>query len=143
MMDLDPDVRDKMVKIFGRFAHKEVPMTETKHTRKIGGEEYEFSDVRPSDENHPVLQDLRKTAKKCGVTLRVWWPGMIATMEFNRDRLNVHIEKGGDGKWRISERMNLDASPDIIRTMDEVIAQGLDSDLKVRKPFQLKKAPAP
>jgi hypothetical protein len=143
MLKMEESAREKMVKIFGRFMFAEVPLVEETKTYKIGGKEHTYNNIGLQDENHPVLVDLRKTAKECGMTVRVWWPGMIATMELDRDRLNVHIEKSADGKWRIAERMNLDASPNIIRTMDEVIARGLDQALQVRKPFQLRKAPAP
>ncbi|MEZ0259448.1 MAG: hypothetical protein ACAH80_00470 [Alphaproteobacteria bacterium] len=143
MMKMEESTRKKMVKIFGRFMQAEVPMTEQQRVMKVAGEEITFHEVNFTDVNHPVLVDLRKTAKQCGLDLRIWFPGMVGTMELNTNRLNVHIDKGTDGKWRISERMNFDASPSIIRTMDEIIARGLDKELTVRKPFQFKRAPAP
>jgi len=143
MMKMDEDTREKMVKIFGRFMFAEVPMVEEQRIHTIDGKDYPYENIRLASENHPVLEDLRNTAKECGMNVRVWWRGMAATMELNMDRLNVHIEKSADGKWRIAERMNLDASPNIIRTMDEVIARGIDMNLQVRKPLQLKKALTP
>lgn len=143
MMKMDEKTREKMVKIFGRFMFAEVPMVEETRTHTFAGKEHAYNEIRFADDKHPVLVDLRKTAKECGVNLRVWWPGMIATMEFDQNRLNVHLEKGADGKWRISEKMNLDASPAILRTMAEVIERGIDKSLTVRKPFQLKKALTP
>lgn len=140
---VDDATRERMVKIFGRFMHVEVPMIEQERILTVAGQDFPVTEINFVDKNHPVLVDLRKTAKECRLDLRVWFPGMVATMEFNAERLNVHIEKGTDGKWRISERMNFDASPNIIRTMDEIIARGIDKSMQVRKPFQLKKAPAP
>jgi hypothetical protein len=143
MMKMDEATRERMIKIFGRFIFAEVPLVEEKKTHTFLGKEHTYENISLADENHPVLVDLRKTAKECGMKVRVWWPGMIATMELDRDRLNVHLEKSADGKWRIAERMHLDASPDILRTMAEVIARGIDKSMTVRKPFQLKKALAP
>lgn len=143
MREMDEETRANMLKIFGRFIYAEIPIKEEIRTVPFAGQQVQIEDVRLADTNHPVLQDLRKTAKECGMDVRIWHPGMIATMEFNANRLNIHIEKSSDGKWRIAEHMNMDASPAIMQTMAEVIARGIDRAVNVRKPFQLKKAPKP
>jgi hypothetical protein len=141
--EADEKTREYMVKIFGRFMLAEIPMKEEMRVVPFAGQQVQIEEVSFADPKHPVLEDLRKTAKECGLNLRVWYPGMVATMELDTNRLNVHIEKHSDGKWRIAERMNLDASPAIMRSMAEIIARGIDSAMNVRKPLQLKRAPSP
>ncbi|MBI1215719.1 MAG: hypothetical protein GC185_07870 [Alphaproteobacteria bacterium] len=93
--------------IFNKFAGREVPMTETERKMTIGGKEYSFNEVRPADQNDPVLGEMRDEAKKHGLSLRVWWEGIMGTMDYRTDRVNAHIEKGNDGKWRVGQRFNI------------------------------------
>ena len=47
----------------------------------------------------------RKLSLKDG--LRVWWDGIMGTMDFRTNRVNAHIEKEADGKYRVSNRFNI------------------------------------
>lgn len=94
--------------IFNKFAGREVDMTERTQTidfKHVGKQT--FTVVEPADKNDPLLQEMRDEAKKHGLSLRLWWPGIAGTMDFRPDRVNAHIEKGADGKWRIGNKFNL------------------------------------
>jgi hypothetical protein len=51
--------------------------------------------------------EMSKTAERHGLSLRLWWPGRIGTMEINNSRVNAHIVQGDYGKWRIGENFNI------------------------------------
>ena len=93
--------------IFNKFAGREIDMNEVNRTITVGGQAYPYVDVQPADDNDPLLQDMENEAQKNGLSLRVWWPGMAGTMDYRLDRVNAHIEKGTDGKWRIGNRFDL------------------------------------
>jgi hypothetical protein len=89
--------------IFNKFAGKEVPMQEEKFT--IRGKTY--TQVKPADDKDPVINDMNAAASANGLKLRLWWPGMAGTMDFRTDRVNAHIEKAPDGKWRVSRDFHI------------------------------------
>src|SRR4051812_40315344 len=93
--------------IFNQFAGKEVPMAETSRTLNIGGKDYTFNEIAPANANDPTLEAMKKAANDKGLRLRVWWPGIMGTMDYDTRRVNAHIEKAQDGKWRVSNRFNL------------------------------------
>ena len=89
--------------IFNKFAGREVPM---KHEiKKVAG--YTFNEIHPALNPGPVLTEMQDTAKKNGLSLRVWWDGMAGTMDYRTDRVNAHIEEGADGKYRVASRFNI------------------------------------
>ena len=93
---------------FNKFAGKEVPMLEETKTIHLGMHgDYTHTEVKPANPKDPVLEAMQKTADKKGLSLRVWWPGMAGTADFRDDRVNAHIEKGGDGKWRVSPKFDI------------------------------------
>ena len=94
-----PDVS----KIFNKFAGREVPMNSK--VVKVAG--YTFNEIEPALNPDPVITDMENTAKKHGLTLRVWWDGVAGTMDFRTDRVNAHIEQEANGKYRVSNRFNL------------------------------------
>ena len=89
--------------IFNKFAGREVPMKEEPFV--IRGKTY--TQVKPADDHDPVLEEMRAEAKKAGLKLRLWWPGVAGTMDFRTDRVNAHIEKADDGKWRVTKKFNI------------------------------------
>jgi hypothetical protein len=89
--------------LFNKFAGREVPMKEEPFT--IRGRTY--TQVKLADENDPTVQALRDEAKAHGLSMRVWWPGIAGTADFRMDRVNAHIEKGTDGKYRVGPRFDL------------------------------------
>lgn len=94
--------------IFGKFAGREVPLIEKPYkikTRYFGI--IEGTNTFLADENDKTLQEMRDEARKHGLTLRVFWPGVTGTMEYKRSRVNAHLEQGDDGKWRVGSRFNI------------------------------------
>lgn len=95
-----------LTKQFNKFAGKEVMVTETPWKRRIFGEDFEG--VNPKiDENDPVIADLTTAAKKAGLSVRIWLPGTMGTMDYDTTRLNVHVAKEDDGKYRIQRDFKL------------------------------------
>jgi hypothetical protein len=95
--------------IFNKFAGREVPMTEEVKTielKSIGITET-HTDVFPTNPHDPVLEEMRNEAKKNGLILRIWWPGVNGTADMRNDRVNATIEKGVDGKWRVGSRFDI------------------------------------
>lgn len=88
---------------FNKFAGKEVQATEiTTQTEKWGP----VTRVEIA-ENDPTVSALRAAVKKAGFKLRLWIPGGIGTMDFRTDRVNAHVEKGADGKFRIASEFSI------------------------------------
>ncbi len=89
--------------LFNKFAGREVPMKEEPFT--IRGKTY--TQVRLANDKDPTVEEMRDEAKSHGLSLRVWWPGTAGTADFRMDRVNAHIEKAADGKWRVTNRFDL------------------------------------
>lgn len=94
--------------IFGQFAGREVALIEkeyeykSKHAGTIKVTQLELAN--PQDQ---VLEDMKQTASQNSLYLRVWWPGIMGTMDYRTNRVNAHIEKSADGKWRVANRFEL------------------------------------
>jgi len=88
--------------VFNKFAGKEVQATETVHQTKFGP--ITEVDISPADK---VLTELRKAIHDMGLTLRVWLPGTFGTMDYQPNRVNVNVDKGADGKYRIGSNFNM------------------------------------
>lgn len=89
--------------IFNKFAGREVPMNS--RTVKVAG--YTLHEIQPALNPDPVLTEMKDEAKKHGLTLRVWWDGIMGTMDYRTNRVNAHIEKEADGKYRVSNRFDI------------------------------------
>ena len=100
-------MRKDVSDIFNKFAGREVPMHEEKKTMQIGCVIKKFTAVSLADEKDPVLKEMSKEARKNGMTLRVLWPGKGYTPDYIRTRVNAHIEKGADGKYRVSPKFDI------------------------------------
>jgi hypothetical protein len=87
---------------FNHFAGKEIAVTEVTHTTKYGP----IVEAR-LDKSNPVVDELKKAVEDMGLRLRLWLPGTAGTMEFRMDRLNVHVSKAEDGKYRIDPKFNI------------------------------------
>ena len=93
-------------KVFGRFAGREIEMVETPVDHKNNKTKHKTSPevvARPAHRNDPVLAEMQAEARKHNLTLRVWFPGTVGTQDYRRDRLNVKVRKGKDGKYRICD----------------------------------------
>ncbi len=94
-----PDVRRQ----FNKFAGQEIPLRE--ESFKKGRRTYRRLAIE--NQNHPVLQGLQETAKLNGLSLRLLWPGAIATRDLRNDRVNAHLEQDAAGTWRVSSKFTV------------------------------------
>jgi len=99
--------RKDVSSLFNKFAGREVPMVERSSSFQKGGKTYTVPVILLECGNDPLLEEMKKVAKDNGLTLRLWWKGRMGTMDHRLDRVNVHIEKCPDGKWRIGKNFNL------------------------------------
>lgn len=95
-------------KEFNKFAGREVGVTETpfKTEFKNLGITYEGVHVEIQKDD-PAITELTTAVQAAGLRLRLWLPNTMGTMDFRRDRLNVHVAKEADGKYRIQPNFNL------------------------------------
>lgn len=94
--------------LFNKFAGREVAMTERTETvdfKHIGKQT--FTVVEPANKDEPLFKEMQSEAKKHGLSLRLFWPGMMGTMDYRTDRVNANIEKGDDGKWRVGKHFGI------------------------------------
>ena len=73
----------------------------------IGGKHYDVPIVEPADKDDATLAEMKQVAEQNGLILRLWWEGIMGTMDYRTDRINAHIEKGNDGKWRIADKFDI------------------------------------
>lgn len=92
--------QQKLEQIFNRFAGKEVPLVE--RTYEIGVDRKKIKQLELLDPCDPVISEIRQAAYENNLRLRVWWPGVVGTMDYRTDRVNVKITKDNEGKWRVS-----------------------------------------
>src|SRR3954471_13961511 len=98
--------KKSITEIFNQFAGKEIQVVETTQNFVIGGKNYPVTDVTPAS-NEPTLQAMKNAAAQNGLKLRVWFPGTVGTMDFRTDRVNAHVNKGADGKYRVQNNFNI------------------------------------
>jgi hypothetical protein len=65
---------------------------------KFAGKELRHPNTYDID---PVQEEMAKIAKDNGLRLRVWFPGSIGTCDYDLSRVNVHVNRDPDGKYRI------------------------------------------
>lgn len=89
---------EKLTRNFNKFAGCEVNVTETTHDTQYG--KVKSVHVHGDD---PTLTELRVAAEAAGLNLRLLLPGAGCTADYCDDRLNVHVAKEADGKYRIQK----------------------------------------
>ena len=72
-------------KIFGKFAGREL-----------------LDPKRMTCEEDPVIEEMQVEAAKNSLTLQVLFPNTGSDCSFNPNRVNAVVEKGADGKYRVS-----------------------------------------
>jgi hypothetical protein len=87
--------------LFNKFAGKEIPMTEKMQSYGPGIRGV-FKVVELADHNNPIIKAMGQLAQANGLSLRLLWPGVVGTMDFNPNRITANIEKEADGKYRVS-----------------------------------------
>lgn len=101
----------KLTAIFGKFAGREVSVTETSghyrlpggyrgQDRVPGGKVVQYTNVKLNNDD-PTTKEISSAAEENGLTVRVCLPGTFGTMDYCEDRLNVSVGKDGDGKYRV------------------------------------------
>ncbi len=93
--------------LFNKFAGREIEMIETARTVRIGGKDQIRTEARLADPQNPLIADMHDTATNAGFRLRLWFPGSIGTRDVRADRINAHIEKSPDGKYRVAARFHI------------------------------------
>lgn len=100
-------MRVDLAKVFGKFAGREVGVEEKTEDFRIGRVIKKRTVATPVDDNPPVVQEMTEEARKHGLKLRMLWPGRGYTDDYVRNRVNAHVEKTKDGKWRISAKFDI------------------------------------
>src|SRR5690349_453049 len=91
-------------KIFSKFAGKEIRMCEEEQSYvDASGNTHKRTQIHPADPHDPILKEMEDVASANWLKLRVWWPGVEGSDEFDPNRVNAQIEKGRDGKWRVGK----------------------------------------
>ena len=93
--------------VFNQFAGREIPVVESQHTSTFAGKPYTFDEVTLANPNDPTLQEMQKVANDNGLQLRVWLPDSMGTDDWLPNRVNAHVEKAADGKYRVSNKFDL------------------------------------
>lgn len=89
--------------IFGSFAGREVPLEEKSGiiaTRFAGPVRY--TSLKLHNKNDPVVAAMKEAAEQNGLKFQLCWPGCGGNLFFRKNRVNAHIEKASDGKWRVA-----------------------------------------
>lgn len=95
-------------KEFNKFAGREVGVTETPFKTEFKNLGITYEGVRVEiNKDDPAITELTAAVKAVGLHLRLWLPDTMGTMDYRLDRLNVHVRKEDDGKYRIQKDMGL------------------------------------
>jgi hypothetical protein len=100
-------MRVDLSKIFGKFAGREVPMNEKQEEYRVGRLTRTRIIATPAEEKPAVGEEMKAEAEKHGLKFRLLWPGRGYTDDYVRTRVNAHVEKGKDGKYRISNKFDI------------------------------------
>lgn len=73
---------------------------------KFAGQKVTVQDAVP-DPVDPVVREMSTEAERNGLRLRLIWPGSPLSKEWVTNRVNVHLEQGADGAWRVSPRIGI------------------------------------
>jgi hypothetical protein len=82
---------------YDRFVGQTVSVVET--VQEYKGKQYKEYDVSPDD---TVIAEIKAEAALGKLSVRVWLPDTIGTMDLRNDRINVHIDKQEDGNYKIT-----------------------------------------
>lgn len=128
---------DNLKKSFAPFAGRPVSMSRNTHYVDNKPVATVYEPALPKDS---VLQALEDLAQQSGLQCRLICPDQMQTMDFNPQRLNVHIEQMSNGTWCI-DRIVTDDSRVIASRMTQVTAKDfqLDEKIAVRKPLKIRK----
>lgn len=94
-------------KIFNKFAGREVPMKEEWKTIEYMHIANSVLEVSLADPNDPVIAEMQQEAKNNNLELRVLWPGLMTTADYNPHRVTAYLQKESDGKWRIGSHFKI------------------------------------
>lgn len=95
-------MRTNLASSFNKFAGREVSVTEK--TQDYKGRSYTTAEY---DTNDAAITEIRAEAAAMGLSVRVWMPNSMGTMDFRTNRLNVDIAKESDGKYRVQDNFRI------------------------------------
>ena len=99
---MDPLEPSEILELFNKFSGKEIPVHEL-----FDSATNETLNVDILNQPEPVIEEMKKVAAGQGYHFRVCIPGKRITKEYNTNRINASIEKGADGKWRVSNKFKI------------------------------------
>lgn len=100
-------MENSVTELFNKFAGREVPLVEKPYEIKIGEKTITGTQLELANDNDPTLAEMNELAEQNGLSLRVFWPGIMGTADIQPNRINAHLEEGADGKWRVSGNFTL------------------------------------
>jgi len=83
---------------FDQFVGREVMVTKSHRTLKIGAEEIELPEYTLASDDTVI-----KEIEGMWSDVRVWLPNTMGTMDYVTGRLNVYVTEGEGGKYTISK----------------------------------------
>ena len=95
-------MKKDLIEVFEKFVGREV--NAAKETVRVAG--YNIERLCLAD-GEMLISEMQKEANKNGLILRVQWPDVAVTMGRQVNRVNAYLEKGEDGKWRVSPRFKI------------------------------------
>jgi hypothetical protein len=102
-----PISQKKLAALFNQFAGREIAVVESKHKMKIGDKEYDIENVDLANKKDATVAEIEKVAAANGLHVRLWLPTWFGTCDWDDRRVNVHVEKEADGKYRVQKHFDL------------------------------------
>lgn len=93
---------DKLLEKFNKYAGREVYV----HEKQKFFMNHGFTE-RKLFMRDPAIKEMTKEAKAEGLEVKFWMPDEKNLLKASNKRLNVHIERDEDKKWRIQSNMRL------------------------------------
>lgn len=91
---------DKLLEKFNKYAGREVYVHEKQRFFMSHG--YTERTLFMRD---PAIKEMTKEAKAEGIEVKFWMPDEKNELKQNRKRLNVHVARDENKKWRIQSDM--------------------------------------
>ena len=88
--------------IFQKYAGMVIPHEDYDYTFKHDPEQKKYKMQRPNEEGEALIREIYQVAADNNVSLRLWTPDVMGTMDVQHSRLNMHVDVGhNSGEWII------------------------------------------